>query len=334
MKLFFYALLSGIILGSCTAYKSSPFDVDELPVSPDYKADDSWAVLPNKIPNVLADFTPTQSTNLEVDVFFVYPTVFTSKKDRRWVASLKDESYRKDVLEKPVQFQSSAWYGVGNLYIPFYRQAHYRSFVEPYKKNGGDMSLSIAYSDVKRAFLYYLEHYNNGKPIIIASHSQGTVHAKQLIKEFFDGTPLQSKLIAAYLIGIGITPEEFSHIKPMTRPDQTGGFVSWNAYKYGKLPKNFSSWYKGGVTTNPVRWNGDKISNFDQHKGVLYSDKNIYAKCLTVEKANGLLWVTLPKIPKRFWLSFVKSYHFADINLFWEDIRQNTLLRVNTYLNP
>ena len=33
----------------------------------------------------------------------------------------------------------------------------------------------------KAAFQYYLEHYNNGRPFIIASHSQGTYHAKRLI---------------------------------------------------------------------------------------------------------------------------------------------------------
>ena len=53
--------------------------------------------------------------------------------------------------------------------------------------------------DVKAAFQYYLEHYNNGRPIIIASHSQGTTHAKRLLKEFFDGTALQHQLVAAYL---------------------------------------------------------------------------------------------------------------------------------------
>jgi hypothetical protein len=44
---------------------------------------------------------------------------------------------------------------------------------------------------VKTAFLYYLQHYNNGRPIIIASHSQGATHGKRLLKEFFDGKELQ-----------------------------------------------------------------------------------------------------------------------------------------------
>ena len=45
--------------------------------------------------------------------------------------------------------------------------------------------------------------------------------------------------------------------------------------------------------------------------------------------------VKLPKmgLVKRLLLSTVKDYHKADINLFWEDIRVNSLLRSKTYLN-
>ena len=44
-----------------------------------------------------------------------------------------------------------------------------------------------------------------------------------------------------------------------------------------------------------------------------------------------MIWSTVPKIPKRFWLSFVKNYHFADINLFWKDIEKNAIDRLNAY---
>jgi hypothetical protein len=40
-----------------------------------------------------------------------------------------------------------------------------------------------------------------------------------------------------------------------------------------------------------------------------------------------LVWVSLPKIPKRFLLRFIKNYHYADINLFWADISANAQLR-------
>ena len=83
--------------------------------------------------------------------------------------------------------------------MPFYRQAHYRIFVEPYAAQGKQAGV-IAYQDVKKAFIHFLENFNESRPIIIASHSQGSIHGKRLLKEFFDGKPLQKKLIAAYLI--------------------------------------------------------------------------------------------------------------------------------------
>ncbi|MEO2099579.1 MAG: hypothetical protein ABGW63_02075, partial [Flavobacteriaceae bacterium] len=61
-------------------------------------------------------------------------------------------------------------------------------------------------------------------------------------------------------------------------------------------------------------------------------DKKIYPKSLTIEKIDGMLWSSLPKIKKRFLLSFIKNYHFADINLFWKDIQENAVLRTQNWL--
>ena len=73
-------------------------------------------------------------------------------------------------------------------------------------------ALFLAYGDVKRAFKYYLENYNQGRPIIIASHSQGSFHSIKLIQEFFDGTPLQKQFVAGYLPGWPFTEATFSNI--------------------------------------------------------------------------------------------------------------------------
>ena len=50
---------------------------------------------------------------------------------------------------------------------------------------------------MRAAFIYYLKNHNHGRPIIIASHSQGTWHAGRLLKEFFEGKPLQT--VTAYV---------------------------------------------------------------------------------------------------------------------------------------
>ena len=61
-------------------------------------------------------------------------------------------------------------------------------------------------------------------------------------------------------------------------------------------------------------------------------DKKIYPKSLYTKAIDGILWSSLPKIKNRFLLSFIKDYHFADINLFWKDIEENAVLRVQSWL--
>jgi len=39
----------------------------------------------------------------------------------------------------------------------------------------------------------------------------------------------------------------------------------------------------------------------------------------------------LPNVPGKLLLKPVKSYHFADINLFWLDISENAKLRVEQW---
>lgn len=264
------------------------------------------------------------------DVFYVYPTLLTEKKDINWNAAIDDAKVNTDVLKWILPYQASAWADAGRLFVPFYRQNHYRAFFEPYRNQGGNAARALAYDDVKAAFDHYMAYENNGRPIILAGHSQGALHLKKLLQEYFDGQALQQQLVAAYLIGTRILEDEFKELKPLVSPDQIGGYVSWNSYKKGKYP-TYYAWYNNAVTTNPVTWDASKKSLISDHKGLLYYDNIIYKKSLEVEKINGMLWVSLPKVPKRFWMSFVKDYHRFDVTLFWEDIRQNALERVEAY---
>lgn len=323
-------LISMLLLNSCsTRYLSSIYA--PLDTTVDYANTSNWAVHPDNIPEQL-NFISLDENTLAVDVFFVHPTILTSKKDGTWNGDINNPDYREEVLNTTIKYQSSAWYGVGRLFAPFYRDAHIRSFQNKFKPIGGDAALESAYQDVKAAFQHYLENYNDGRPILIASHSQGTLHAGRLLKDFFDDKPLQNQLIAAYLVGIGIKKDPFTSISLMTSPSETGGFVSWNTYKRNKLPNDYETWYKGRIVSNPITWDNQKSSIYADHKGVLYSDLKVYPNSMKIEVIDGMIWTKTPKVPKRILFSLVKDYHFADINLFWEDIRQNSKLRIQEYL--
>ncbi|MEK9612888.1 MAG: DUF3089 domain-containing protein [Flavobacteriaceae bacterium] len=329
MKRILCLLLIQMLVSCKTVYNTEDFNEGSVPAPPDYSKSKYWAVKPDLWPDALREIVGDPSEK-KADVFFIYPTLFSDKRDSRWNADINNQLIRDQVIDQAVAFQSSAWTAAANLYVPFYRQAHYRIFVDPYAQQGKQAGV-LAYQDVKKAFQYFLDYQNQGRPIIIASHSQGSLHAKRLIKEFFDGKELQNRLIAAYLVGAKIMPNEFKNIVPLNQPDATGGFVSWNTYKLNKLPKKYDEWYKDGVVTKPVTLTDEENSLIINQLGVLSSDGKIYPKSISVKKTNGMLWSTVPKIPKRFFLSFIKNYHFADINLFWVDIQQNALLRTEAW---
>jgi hypothetical protein len=317
-------------LSSCKIATIPNFYSQPKPQIPNYNKESAWAVLPTNYPKILLD-KQSKTTNLAADVFYIYPTLNIEKKDLRWNVPISDTVQNEKVINTAVNFQASAFINAGKLYVPYYRQAHIRSYLN--LENGGESALNLAYSDVKLAFEIYLEKYNNGRPIIIASHSQGTTHAIRLLKDFFDNKELQTKLIAAYLPGISIDKDEFETICLMTEPTETGGFVSWNTFKKNYYPKNYSKWFEGNAVSNPITWDTEIISNRIDHKGFLFRNNTIYEQALEVFVKDGILWTSLPHFPFRIFLMGKKNYHVGDINLFWEDINTNAVLRVKTFFN-
>ena len=317
-------------LVNCKSVRSiDRFVKKDIPVAPNYNNEINWAVLPNSYSEDLKEFASKEIDTLKADVFYVYPTLNTDKGDARWNVPIIDAEQKNKVLNKAVLFQASAFTTAGKLYVPYYRQAHLRSY--SMLEKGGKKALLLAYSDVKKAFEVYLKKYNKGRPIIIASHSQGSTHTKFLLRDFFDDKPLQEQLIAAYLVGAVMKLDLFKTIKPMIKPNETGGVLGWNTFKKGSYPKE-KDLYKGSVTTNPITWDAKKTTELYQHKGFLYSNKKIYKRALKLEITDGLVWSTNPRFPLRFFMSFMKNYHIGDINLFWKDISDNAVLRTNTWL--
>jgi len=296
-----------------------------------YESLSNWAVHPTHIPDVLLPYLKDTSNNTKADVFYVYPTLFLDKKDERWNIPIDDSAFRKKIIDNAVRFQASAWIESGRMFVPFYRQAHIRSYRN--LENGGRDALLFAYNDIKAAFQFYLDHYNNGKPIILAGHSQGSTHLTLLLKDFFDGKPLQKQLVAAYLPGIGLKKNEFNTIQLMTSSNEIGGFVSWNTFKRKVNKEKFEMWYKGKAVINPVTWNSDQVADRKKHKGFLFSNNKMYSQSFSTHVIDGAIWITTPHFPYRSMAWTMDDYHIGDINLFWEDVKYNSKQRLSEYLN-
>ncbi|MCU0469006.1 MAG: DUF3089 domain-containing protein [Arcicella sp.] len=333
-----------ILIVSLSGCKSTPYQLKShfseklIPAAPDYARSESWAALPTK--NDQADQIPLKSdlkdgqAEAKVDVFFLHPTIFTGKPstEYEWNANVEDAKMNESVDNSTILNQATAFNGSGKIYAPRYRQAHYHAFVTN-DKDDKVKSLDVAYSDVKRAFEYYLKNYNQGRPIIIASHSQGTVHATRLIKEFFDNKPLQQQFVLAYLTGIATQPTVFTNIKPCESPEQTGCFVSWNTYAKDYYPAWHSLGLSTAVSTNPLTWRLDSTyAPASLNKGGVGLKFTMYPNLVDAQNHQGMLWINKPNIKGSFLLK-TKVWHRADINFFYNNIRENVALRIENFLN-
>jgi hypothetical protein len=330
--LFTFLLLNAQTLERRTAI-DIPFADSPVPAAPDYTDLNNWSSLPEK--EDMSDLVPKQSdlvdgqANADVDVFYIHPTTLLSGPE--WNANLADAALNKKTDDLPVKYQSTVFNGSCKIYAPRYRQAHVRAFFNV--DEGGREALMLAYSDVKKAFEYYMEHYNNGRPFIIASHSQGTLHATFLIKDMIEGTPLQDKLVAAYIIGFPVRDTTFKVLKPCNNPSETGCFISYGTYAENYYPEYYNTFLKDAIMVNPVSWTMDTTAvSYSVQKG--YVGRRFAkprAKTFGARIKDNMLWVTKPHMFMGSLLK-MKDFHIADYNLFWMDIRENVALRCKTYL--
>lgn len=333
LQLFLYGF---ILLNSCSTRKpKGTFEAQIRPATPDYQKAMSWAALPEKTDaadgwagNIKPDYVGD-----EVDVFFLGPTIYTGSKryQNQWNAPIDMERFNKQYDGAAIKYQASIFNGVGKIYAPRYRQAHLNAYFNK-DTASAKKAFALAYSDVKAAFDYYMKHYNNGRPIIIASHSQGTTHALYLLQEYFDhNTTMRNKLVAAYIIGIPIDKKALKNIPLCSSADQTGCYCAWRAYERGYEPIRF---VKGDhiANVNPLTWTTD--SNYapaSLNKGAIYRNfEKVSIGKNDAQIHNGLLWTNKPKFPGSF-LMRTHNFHAGDFNIFYFNVRENAKHRIGLY---
>ena len=220
------------------------------------------------------------------------------------------------------------------MHSPFYSYVDKSGHVQPAR--------NLAFEDVNRAFDEFLK-LNNGRPTILAGHSQGTEHIARLIKERFENRDLKSQLVAAYLGGPPRrlnAKDNFPFIPIGKKPDDTGCYLTWNSIS-GKLSNRIKSiWpdHTDSPVVNPLSWDVNKsiISRAQNGGSIKFRGKKrrLYLEVTGAKCENG--WVKVgPFKPNifRFMISLgLKNHHLIDYNLFYESIYSNAILRVETFL--
>ena len=330
----------GLVISSCAKNNyptTSGFSAGDT-TAPNYADLNSWAAHPYKtdpsdsVPLAIRDGYQPDST---VDVFFIHPTSYTDQsRPQGWNAPMNNMAINQKTDNGTILFQASIFNEVGRVFCPRYRQANLSAY---FPTNASDSlnamaAFEMAYQDIKSAFQYFLSHNNNGRPIIIAAHSQGSTHGKRLLKEFFETGNLKNRLVVGYLIGMAIEENYFSSLKACVTPYQTGCVCSWRTYKEGFEPEFVAKENFKAIVTNPLTWDSSKpIAARGLNKGGILLNFNKKVARVTDAKVQGnILWSQKPHFFGNAFYT-TKNYHVADMNLYYMNIRENVALRKKAF---
>jgi hypothetical protein len=288
---------------------------------------------------------PAKPAPVAAAVFFVHPTSYLDRK--HWNAPLADK-LANDRTRVFLRGLASPFAGAAELWAPRYRQAAFGAFLT--EQAAGQAALDLAYGDVALAFDEFVAAVPPGLPIVLAGHSQGSLHLRRLMAEKVAGKPLARRIAAAYLVGWPISVEHDlprMGLRPCAKPGQARCLMSWLSFgEPGADPKlTFKAFdrstgldgkpLKGSTVlcSNPLSGGNGNAAPAAANLGTLVPSSTLKegrivpaytgASC----RSDGIL--SLGGLPDMG--PFVlpdNNYHVYDIPLFWMNLRADFGVRV------
>ena len=278
-----------------------------IPEAPDYTSEAAWYVT---------------DRGADVDLFYISSTeTLDSKVGRKAVhfAQAADSAACPGIRSE-MEGVDRIMGGDLNFFSPFYRQVTMETYTDT---DLIDSRFPLAMEDVRRAFRHYVDHLSGGRPFILAGFSQGGEALVELLKEMPDS--LQSRLVAAYVIGWKITADDLAGhpaIHPAQGPDDTGVTICYNSVD---APESASPLVSAGntVAINPVNWCTDATP------AVLFDSLTVTldpeTKLLLVDGyGNGSAWEPYFK---------AGCYHTMEIRWYGGSLRENMAVRARAWMD-
>lgn len=228
----------------------------------DYNQMDNWAFHPNKFGSLLDGYNlnigvvdhqlntietiPIANRAMEntgIDVFFVHPTLLTTLPGDVQRINIPLADQPEWLINTSIIGQAGLLAKYGRFFAPRYRQATPATFIGSPTDSLQAVVISLAYHDIKAAFLHYLEHHNQGNRIILAGHSQGAFLLSMLLADLFDDDEsLRNRLVTAVVAGVVsayAAPGEFAggwwqNIPLCTTIRQCACAMTWRSFKEGQ----------------------------------------------------------------------------------------------------
>ena len=287
-----------------------------------------------------------------VDVFYLYQTAWSNSDPNPQICNIDDPSM---LIMAPLAFerQATAFETVGNVYAPYYRQDNNSSI------NRLEVIAGIPTLYAVAAFDYYIQHFNNNRPFILAGHSQGATVLSNLLSGYMKDHPdVYSRMVAAYVIGHPVTAAYLAdnpHLKFAEGPDDTGVIISYNTEASVVLVTNPVLYGMVGRVINPLTLTIEEtlIDNSHNLGSILLNSNGSVVKDASgnfvlmtpaadaqIDKTKGVL--VCSTVDANIWSpgpspqdpgAFPKGvYHTFDIPFYYYNLRENAQNRVNRYL--
>ena len=279
---------------------------ERIPEAPDYASAESWYVT---------------DRSGDMDLFYVSSTeTFDTKVGGRILHYAQGaDSAACPGIRAEMEGVDRILGGDLNFYSPFYRQVTMETYADTALISS---RFPLAMDDVRRAFRYYVDHLSEGRPFVIAGFSQGGEVVVELLKELPDS--LQPRLVAAYVLGWKITPEDLAEapsIKPAQGSDDTGVTICYNSVE---SPECANPIVSGGntVAINPVNWCTDATP------AVLFDSLTV-----TLDPETKLLLVDGYEGTGYAWKPYFQDgcYHTFEIRWYGDLLRENIAERCAAY---
>ena len=322
-----------LLLSCCGILAAADTDKDHWRPGPvtDYRTPENWVIC------------EAEKQNTDYDVFYVYPTLFADKKQ-----PLMNWRNNPKLRAKTVGFAKAQTGIFGDrvrVFAPFVRQLEYNRCLAELQ-NGSDWlepgGTVKGIVDTMKAFQYYLEHFNHGRPYILLGHSQGAIDLFITMCMTLPRDAQKRGFVAAYLPGLPrLSKEKLSSLffTPATGETDLGVIIVWNTQAPGIDNPRFT----GNKTycINPLNWRTDetpaaKTENigaffYDYRNGRTRTVPNFCGARIDPER--GALIVDLPVNGEYDARGFMGRgvFHMNDVWFFAGNIRRNAELRVKLW---
>lgn len=313
-KLLSTLLLASLYLASCqSSDKQTHISSVFVPAQPSYADSTMWHIALN-------------DTGTGADVFYIVSTwEYDWYTDEGIVSHHADPSKPEHRADMDIEISQVAQYMAdgNNFYAPFYRHITLDSWATLNEDTINRRYRDVAFVDVQNAFDYYLTHYNNGRPFILAGFSQGGKSVVELLKTLSEET--RTRLVAAYVLGYKVTPDDVAQapwIIAAQDSTDTGVTICYNSVSDVKHVKPVIS-VPNVMCINPVNWRTD-ATPAQLHDSITVTLSPEY-KVLVLDGYDG------SSLPNILDILNVGDYHGIEPWLYSECLHRNFKQRIDAY---